>query len=347
MQHLPDMCLRLVDHLIRAVENPAVPLTFSEIVPQLREIRDFTLTDAQLPIVLAIVQRLASASLASNDLRERDSLLTSLADTRAIGRLIHSVPDDLRSAPPELVALLQMLPGDHLRSLSDVLEEEHGDGARRVVRTFIERYVLRDGEQVIERMLAASSPVACDLLRSLRYVSIQRAVDAVRLASGRNDLDFELAALRVLEAAPVSHGTTLLLGAYVGSSHDEVRLWALALITQKRLAAAFPVILERARTVAVRGLPASEAAAYGEALAATDPGRALDTFREWIRPKGLFSALASPILQFIAVSGLTVLPGDEPEALIRVASDKGGVDLQRHCTACMIKRRRAARSAPR
>lgn len=347
MHHMPEMCLRLVDHLLRAVEDPSVPLTFGEILPQLREIRDFTLTDAQLPVVLEIISRLASLPLPAAAMRERDTLLSSFADARGLGRLIRTVPADMRSAPPELVTLLQMVPGNHLKTLSDVLEEEHSEAGRRVVRTLVERYVVRDGEHVVECMLAASTPVACELLRALRYTSLARAVEAVRVASGRNDLDFELSALRVLEVAPISNGTTTLLGAYVASTHAEVRLWALTLLGQRAAPAAFANLLERVRAVSTRNVPTAEAVAYGEALASSDPAQAMEIFREWIRPKGFFAALAPAMLQFIAVSGLVHLPGDEAEALIKTASDKGGVDLQRHCTTCMVKRRRVARGATR
>jgi hypothetical protein len=42
-----------------------------------------------------------------------------------------------------------------------------------------------------------------------------------------------------------------------------------------------------------------------------------------------------------------LVPGDEAEALIRYASDRGGSDLQRHCTGAMVKRRRMARGVAR
>ncbi|MSP55092.1 MAG: hypothetical protein EXR69_05740 [Myxococcales bacterium] len=345
MHHMPDMCLRLVDHMLRAVEDPSVPLSFSQILPQLREIRDFTLTDGQLPVVLEIIGRLAYLSLPPTHTVERDTLLTSFADARGLGRLIHSVPVGLRSTPPELVTLLQMVPGDHLQTLTEVMEQDHGEAGRRVLRTLVERYVVREGEHVVDCMLAASPAVACELLRALRYTSLPRAVDAVRLASGRNELDFELGALRVLEAAPISNGTTALLGAYVASGHAESRLWALTLLTRRAKPAAFPNLLERIRGLSARTVPTAEAVAYGEALAASDPAHAMEIFREWIRPKGLFAVLAAPILQVIAVSGLVHLPGDEAESLIKIASEKGGTDLQRHCTTCMVKRRRVARGA--
>jgi hypothetical protein len=91
-----------------------------------------------------------------------------------------------------------------------------------------------------------------------------------------------------------------------------------------------------------------EAEVRGEALAGADPTKALDQFREWIKPRGiLFGGLVPAMLQWVAVSGLVLVPGDEAEALIRYASDRGGSDLQRHCTGAMVKRRRMARGVAR
>lgn len=344
MQHVPDHCLRLVGHMLAAVEDPTDPLTFTEIVPQLREIRDFILTEAQLALVVEVVRRIAGASLERGAMRERDVLLASFGEEASILRLLHSLSPTLETAPPELITLFQLLPGNHLSALAAGLDGEHGRGRARVIRSLIERYVMKEGEAIVDRIVTAPAPLACELLRTLRYVSLSRAVDAVRGGAARTELEFQEAALRVLELAPVGAGVASLFAGYTGSPHTSIRLRTLALVGERRIQAVFPVMLDRLRTLGLRGLPPAEAEALGEAMATSDPARALEVYREWIRPKGFFAALAPPALQWVAVSGLVLLPGDEPEALIKIASDKGGSDLQRHCSNCMVKRRRLLRA---
>lgn len=345
--HLPEQCLRLVERLFTCVSDPADPMGFLEIVPLLREIRDFVLTEGQLPLVLEMARRIDALDMGGAIGRERDHLLMSFADERALARLVHGVSSELREAPADLVTLLELVPGDHFAAFLGVLESESGETSRRVIRSLIERYVPQEGEAIVAHVASASTPVACELLRALRYASLPRAVEAVRLSSGRGDLEFEMSALRVLGVADLTPVVGGLLGTYVGSQHAEVRARALELVGKRQAHMAFGVVLERVKRVGLRGLGAAEAERYGIALAGSDPVRALGVFRDWVKPKGFFATLAPPMLCWVAVSGLAELPGDEVEGLIKHASEKGSADLQRHCTACMVKHRRLLRGVAR
>jgi hypothetical protein len=86
----------------------------------------------------------------------------------------------------------------------------------------------------------------------------------------------------------------------------------------------------------------------GEALVTLMPRRAIPLIRQWAHPKaGFLSRLVnSPHerwLQVVAVAGLGLIPGAEPEAEIRsIGEHTSDEQLKRHCIATVTKRRRAA-----
>jgi hypothetical protein len=184
-----------------------------------------------------------------------------------------------------------------------------------------------------------------DLLRAFVAAEPQKALDALPGVAGRAELDLQLEVLRVIDAAPPTHPAVarILLG-YLAAPSEEVRVRALEGIAKKSIRNAFAPIVERLKREALR-MPTREAEAAGTAMARTDPAKALEQFREWMKPRGFFSGIlpGQSTLQWAGVSGCVLLPGDEPEALVKMVSDRAGADLQKHCTASMVRRRRLAR----
>lgn len=344
---ISSLCVRLVDELLTAVGDPTDPMTFAEVVPQLREVRDFLLAEGMLGVVLGLVMQLNAAVVGEPDERERKALLDSFVDERALSRLLHSVPRDARQAPPEMTALLELVPGDHLRTLVAILGKEHVEAPRRVARSLVEGYVPARGDWIVQQVASAEAHLAAELLRALTYADRERAIEACQLIVGRPELDLQLEALHVLEKAELSQAVGRLLANYAAAPNEEVRVRAMELVGRRQVRTAVPTLIERIRRDAALRLGAREAEAAGEAMGRADPQRALEVFREWLKPRGIFSSVlpGTAMLQWTAVSGLVVVPGDEAEALIKVASEKGGSELQRHCTASMVKRRRLSRGA--
>ncbi len=353
MAAIPDLCLQLTHELITLVEDPADPLCFLDALPQLRELRDFVQTDGQLAVVLEMARRVGSAMIPGKPgqaapAADVAAFLASFADERSIGHLVRGTDPERPDLPPELVALLQLVPGNHLPALLAVLEHEAGEG-KRIARALVERYAREKSERIVEEIQTSPPALANELLRALRYAHPERAVEAARQYALRppadRDGDVELGCLRAIEGAAVTPTVVKVLTAFVGSVNAETRTGALALVGRRQVQGAFSVVLDRVKREGLRGMTGDEAEAYGAALAGADPELALSTFRDWVRPKGFFSALAPPMLRWVAVSGLVFLPGTEAEDLIRVASEKGGADLQKYCTDCMVRRRRTARTS--
>ncbi|MES2643296.1 MAG: hypothetical protein V4850_27680 [Myxococcota bacterium] len=347
-QALPDLCVKLCAELVRAAADPADPLPLGEAVPQLREIRDFLLSEGLLGAVLDVVRLLASARLpAPADARERDVLLTSFGDERAIARILHSVPRDATTAPAELVELLDLLPGNHLAMVIKVLETERGEASRRVARSLIERFVPRHGAWILDQLGTVEASIAVELLRALSAADPQLGLQGVQAVVARPDIELQLEAIHVLESAPVGPVMTRVLLGLVAVPTEEVRIRALDLCGRRALRGAFGPIAERVKREAPLRLGNREAEAAGEALARCDLPRAAELFREWLKPRGFFGGVlpGQTMLQWVAVSGMVYVGGDEPEVLVKYVAERAGSDLARHCTATLVKRRRVLRGA--
>ena len=106
----------------------------------------------------------------------------------------------------------------------------------------------------------------------------------------------------------------------------------------------FPALLAKV-TRSAHAMEQREVDAYARALASGDAAHALDAFREWVRPRGVFTVLtpAQTQLVYAALAGLALVPGDEPEQLIRQVGERGGTALHAAAQAAMRERRRRAR----
>lgn len=347
-QALPALCVRLIRELLRVVTDATEPMALGEIIPQLREIRDFLLSEGLLASVLETVVLLNSARLEdAADARERDALVASFVDERALARLLHTVPRDATVAPPEMIDLLDRVPGNHLRSIMTVLETERGEASRRVARSLIERYVPRSGAWIVEQLGAMDANLALELLRALAAADPRRGLEGAQAVANRPELELQFEVLHVIDGQPLNPSSIQILQGYLAASTEEVRVRALEQLGRRAVKSSFPVVLDRVKREAPLRMGQREAEAAGEALARMDIGRALDAFREWIRPRGFFTGIlpGQSTLQWVAVSGLVFVPAEEAEALIKHVADRAGTELARHCTASMVRRRRLQRGA--
>lgn len=345
-QALPEMAVRLLEELVAIAADPVEPVGFPDVLPQLREVRDFLLAENHLSHVVRLAFVLASTTFEDDRSdRECGDFLATFVDQNALGRFLRGVSRDALEAPPDMIALLDALPGNHLETLVALLTTERGEASRRVARSLIERYVPNNGEWLVNYLATAEATVAVELLRTLAYSDQSRALEAVQRLADRSEVEIQLEVLTTLESMLTGPAASRLLQGYASSTHEEVRLRALDQIGRREVHASFGPLLARAKREAPLRLAHKEAEAIGVALAKTDPAAAMAAFRDWIKPRGFFSAVVpgAATLQWVAVSGLVFLPGEEAEGLIKYASERGGSELHGHCVACMVKRRRLSR----
>lgn len=343
---LGRLCVKLVVELCRMVMDPTEKIGFEDVQVQLQEIRDFLLAEGQLEMVNTLVAGLGRLRFRDErDERGRAAFIASFADEHAIGRLVAGASKATQTAPPELIQLLAMLPGNHPAVLIRLLGTARSEASRRVSRSLLEHYAATAGDQIVAAIPTADPLVAVELLHVLRGVDVQKALDAATAIAASGDLEVQLEGLHCIAAAPPGDASARLVVTLLDSPHLDVRLRALEEAARLRVKGAYGPILERLKRLAPLGFDAREADGIGAALYHCDPATAMRQFEEWAKPKGFFRQVlpSHPWLQFAAVSGLSWAPGDEPEQLIKFVAERAGEMVQKHCTEVMIRRRRRAR----
>jgi hypothetical protein len=91
----------------------------------------------------------------------------------------------------------------------------------------------------------------------------------------------------------------------------------------------------------VARLSAAEAEAAGQALVQASPRAAVETFGEWLRPRGgglsgkLGKVTASPVVQRAALAGLRAVGAPEAAALVALLAEHGDAVLRPEARAAL------------
>lgn len=337
---LAPLAVRLGAELLGACARGELP--WHVIAPQLAELRDFLLAESLLPQLLELAAAFMSVRLPTpRDNLRRAQLLSSFAAPASLARVLRGMHPDTREAPADLVRLLEIVPGDHLQTLLDLVVAERVEVARRVARTLIERWAASHGDELSERALAGPAELACELIRIFRYADPHRCVELAASLAERPEIDVQLAVVHALDALAVQTPPRV-IQALLRSGSVDVRLATLEHVAAVSLRSVFPALLARV-TRNAGAMEQREADAHARALASGDLAHALEVFSEWTQPRGVFTVLspAQVQLQLAALAGLARIPGDAAEQRIRQAVDAGGASVQAAALAAMRERRRA------
>lgn len=346
---LPEVCVQLADEVINACLRPYEPLPFEDAIPILRELRDFLLAEGTLEPLLAVLRCVASAPLREQeDLVRRDELASSFLEMRALKKLLRTVTRDQLTASPELIDVIESVPGDRLPALLNVVEEERADLAQHGALLLVKHYVPARVDWMIAQLPQMADFTAGEVLTAIADTMPARALDAVTAVAGRDSEEIQINAVKALERVALGPGLIKALTGSLHSPNESVRRWTMEMMARRQLRGCYPAVLEHVkRAAAGLRLPDEEADCAGETLAKLEPVKALDTFREWCTPPKFYQFVppGRPAQLRCAVSGLVFIPGEEAEKLIRLSEKQGGEALHRHCVAAMVKRRRLTRGA--
>lgn len=347
-QVLPALCVRLVGRVLRLVADPVDPTEWSDVEHLVLEVRDFLLAEGQLQNLLAIVHELDATRVVGEAKVER--FLRSFVDARAMARIVHSVPASHTELPAELLELLDLIPGYHLLRCLDVLEQERSASSRRISRQLVERYAHQDVDVAIDRMRTAEEGVCADLLRCLHRAVPERTPALVDIAieTGAPEPLFEV--LHVLAAHEASDWVPGVLTRLLDAPLEEIRVRAMGQLAELGPRRVYPVLDESLHRRSRAGISNSEAEAYGRTMVQVAPGQAIPAFLEIVKPKSLLKRIVhDPIghasLQWAAVAGLELAPGEEPDQSIRWLADRAGEELARHCLRVLARRKRGGNRA--
>jgi hypothetical protein len=132
------------------------------------------------------------------------------------------------------------------------------------------------------------------------------------------------------------------------SSFEEVRIRVLEHVELYGGEGSFQMLVEYARHRSTRRMSHRECEATGTTMSAIAPSASMKVFSDWIKPPGLFKRMVempgAQALQWTAVTGISLLPGDKVDKLIWWLADRSGEDLYKHCMVNLVRRRREGKS---
>jgi hypothetical protein len=337
---LPANAVRSVLAMLEAVADPTDPTSLEDVAGFVGEVRDFLLAEGQLAHLTDLVRALGDGSKLPT--ASTAPLLATFADKRAIGKILHSVPKGTATAPPELVALLDLLPADHLGHLIDLLGEERSEASRRCARSLIERYAPKRPDELVRRLRSAEPAIVRDLLRVCAHALPERAVESARELALHPDDGVALEALWILSAAPPSPAVGRALVRMLESSSTEIRLRVVEALAKRKEHAAFDPLVRHVERRVHSSMTTREAETYGQALARLAPDAALALFEDWTHERRLMERLVpmphDRLLRWAAVAGLGVLPGEKPAQLVKKVAEESDEALRRHCAGVLAHR---------
>jgi hypothetical protein len=341
---MPQNAVRVIERLLVVVADPTDPTQLSDMVSLIGEIRDFLLSEGQLEWLTRLVAALEEHRSLDPELME--ALISKFSDARALRRIFHSIGKAVESVPPELITLLDLIESDHLIHLADLLAEERAPAARRINRMLIERYLERSGDPsyLVERLRGEEPGVMADLLRSVSHVQPEAALKEAVALAGHPASEIQLEVLWVVGRSDDEDQIMKTLMGMLRSTFEEVRIRVLAHVELYGSAEAFPMLEEHAKYRSTRRMSRRECEATGVAMARVDSEQALKVFSAWIKPPGLFKRMVempgAQALQWTAVTGLGLLPGEKVDKLVSWLSDRAGEELYKHCMMTLVRRRR-------
>jgi hypothetical protein len=338
---VPKHALRAVGELLQASGKQGLQAVLGFAL----EVREYLLVEQRGDLLVELA-RLVRSSLADAPDASAAFLETWL-DARTLRALISTLRPDEAEVPPQLAELLDAAPGATLDHLIDLLTEE-GTGPRApLLRRLVVRGCRHAPQSLRDRLHGAAGEPAVVLLQLLGEVDPPAALHAAVEAASAPDEVLQREALRHLEVAAFNPEIARGLHHLVESRHESVRVAALPVMAARGGPRVFAALRSHVEKHAAR-LQAAEATAAGQALVRSSSRSALETFGEWLRPKGggllgrLVKMPAAPPFQRVALAGLRSLSGPETEALLGLLADHGEAALRPEAEAALAARPRGS-----
>lgn len=338
------LAVRLCRDMLALVKDPADPTTLADVSGLVDEVRGLLQADGQLAQLLRLAQSVAR--LRHLDVEATTAALRRFVDHRALGSILHSAARGDGHVPPELEALLTLVPGDHLPAILTAMRTERSAGSRTLAAHLLEREVQRRPQSAVAHVHTVDPEIGGPLLRALGHSSPRDAVEAARTVLHREDHELQGAVLELVRTlSPRALPASTVLG-WLTSPSPAVRLAVLRRVAETGVHAQYTCLKRHLESLS--GDATEEAGAVGEAMAAVAPDRALEELGEWVRPRRLLDRMRGAAYTgwevYAGVSGLALLPGEYPETAIRWRMERSGAELRGHCQHALFHRRHAAQS---
>lgn len=340
---VPLQAVRLIAELLRAANGPASELSNAELVPFLTEVRDYCVADGAYGALLELVRTVSLQHGIGSDLLR--PVVAGIATPPALGHLLDVIPPQLTAAPPELVALVLELEGQHAGLVMQRLGATEDPQVQLVLKDLLRALARNDPNALLAQLHEAPPEAAHLVLPLLMEVAPEQALTAAAKLAERDDPRAHLEALGLLASAPKTEQQGALLGKFVLSPDDAVFSRCAEVMAAVRDKRGFDLLARQAEVRATEGtLTRASTAALGAALAQLSPMAARGLFKQWCHLKaGLLGRMTAHHrwLQLTAVAGLALMNDPESEGLLKdVHAHAADDELKRACVAALARRRK-------
>lgn len=337
-KYLPEATVRLLLEMLKVVNDPTDPTTPADIDGLVQEVRDFLLAESQLASVLKLIQQVET--FVSNP-EQRQELIASFTSERAIRKIISSLPKAVIEPPPELLAILDLSPINHLPVLIQILNVERRLSTRSVLRSLLGRYVEDQADKVIASIDQFEDSVALDLMDALLQKNSEFGHELVWTLRETHSPAILHKILNILAELEVTFKyKAWLMDLLQNTKVEGVRAKVLGLIGHLAERELFDVLEKILLTD--WNLSEEEASLLGENLVKSHAGRAKGLFTDWTQSQKWYSVRRLTIRrsqQVAAIAGLSILPGEQAvERILQVRTEADDY-LSDFCMKRLVVRR--------
>jgi HEAT repeat protein len=302
-----------------------------DLVAFFAELRDYFLAEGKLGPLKQLVDLIGQVG--AGEIREE--ILSRLGDARTLDLVLAALPEGAKELPEELVGLVPLLGFD---AALDRLEQETEEVRHALLLRLVLARLPREAPTLLRRLAGLQPGLARTLANGLVACAPEMALEVARFLLGQKDDALRLAGLDSLSRAPEVPIAPVV--GLLGDRSEAIRVKAVEVLGRRGDESAWQVLLK-----ALEGSDRSlrEVEALGRALAEISPIQASRLLLGWLHPKGRFLVGASAEqkrLQWAAVAGLALIPGEEAERQLLALANGAEEELRKHCLASLARRRK-------
>ena len=329
---LASSAMGLARDLLAEAVRGGWPTPSADLVAFFGELRDYLLAEGRLAPLRQLVELVAGSG--AGEIREQ--ILSSLGNARTLDLVLAAVPEGATDLPEDLLGLVPLL---GLAPALDRLEKEPDSRRRALLLKLVLSRLPREADTLLHRLPALEPGLARALAHGLVTGAPEKAVEVARFLLGQKDQALRIAGLESLAQAPGEVPMPPVM-ALLDDPSEAIRVKAAEVLGRRGDEGAREVLL-RALETGDRSLP--EVEALGRALAEVSPVQAGRLLLGWLHPKGRFLVGISAQqkrLQWAAVAGLALVPGEEAERQLQALAQAADEELRKHCLASLARRRK-------
>lgn len=304
----------------------------ADLVAFFAELRDYLLAEGKLAPLRQLVELIGRAG--AGEIREE--ILSGLGNARTLDLVLAAVPEGAADLPEDLLGLVPLL---GFTAALDRLEKEADERRRALLLKLVLARLPREADALLHRLPSLEPGLARALAQGLVSRAPQKAVEVARFLLAQKDQALRIAGLESLAQAPGEIPIPPVM-ALLDDPSEAIRVKAVEVLGRRGDEGVKQVLL-RALESEHRAL--HEVEALGRALAEISPIQAGRLLIGWLHPKARFLVGLSAQqkrLQWAAVAGLALVPGEEAERQLQALAQGADEELRRHCLASLARRRK-------